>query len=569
MTKSINQENGRTGNKHPRFASFLLGFSMFATGACGLVFEYILSTVSTYILGNSIEQFSITIALMLLMMGVAGYVQKFMSDRYLIEKFIFLETFLALLGGYAPIAIYASFGFVPDHFMVINYFFVMAIGFLIGFEIPLVLRINEKYSETLGTNIAGVVGPDYIGSFVGAIVWTFFLLKTFPLTEISFLVGGTNFFIAAITFMYFMKYGLVRYRIICVILIVISAALLAFGYLSNRDWNLNLEQKLYDSKIVFSKTTKYQRLVLTHDAPLNDYRFFINGNLQFSSVDEAIYHEHLVHPAFALVQNPERVLILGGGDGLALREVLKHPQVKNVLLVDLDPDMVKVCSTNSILTRLNNHAFDDAKVIAKASEAISGDGRTRVFQDTGKVRPSGEPETQRIASVKIMNVDADRFLDQAPGQWDIVIIDFPDPSSVELVKLYSREFYRKLARAAAPGAMVVVQATSPYHARESYLCIRRTLESAGWKTLPYHDNVPSFGDWGWLLAWKNRGESEIREKIAAMESFGVDTAYLTPDAFRAALSFGKGALETKETRVNTLMEPALLTYYLDDSWKAE
>lgn len=542
---------------------------MFATGACGLVFEYILSTVSTYILGNSIEQFSITIALMLLMMGVAGYVQKFMSDRYLIEKFIFLETFLALLGGYAPIAIYASFGFVPDHFMVINYFFVMAIGFLIGFEIPLVLRINEKYSETLGTNIAGVVGPDYIGSFAGAIVWTFFLLKTFPLTEISFLVGGTNFFIAAITFMYFMKFGLVKYRVVCVILIVVSAALLAFGYNNNRDWNLNLEQKLYDSKIVFSKTTKYQRLVLTYDAPLNDYRFFINGNLQFSSVDEAIYHEHLVHPAFTLVQNPDRVLILGGGDGLALREVLKHPQVQNILLVDLDPDMVKVCSTNPILTRLNNHAFEGAKVIAKASDAVSGVGRTRVFQDTGKVHPSGEPETQRIASVEIMNVDADRFLDQAPGQWDIVIIDFPDPSSVELAKLYSREFYRKLASAAAPGAMVVVQATSPYHARESYLCIRRTLESAGWRTLPYHDNVPSFGDWGWIMAWKNRDEGEIRKRIAATETFGVDTAYLTPDAFRAALSFGKGSLATSETRINTLMEPALLTYYLDESWKAE
>ena len=542
---------------------------MFATGACGLVFEYILSTVSTYILGNSIEQFSITIALMLLMMGIAGYVQKFMSDRFLIEKFIFLETLLALLGGYAPIAIYASFGLVPDHFLVINYFFVMAIGFLIGFEIPLVLRINEKYAKTLGTNIAGVVGPDYLGSFVGALVWTFFLLKVFPLTEISFLVGGTNFIIAAITFMYFLKYGLVSFRFICIFIIIVCAALLGFGYANNRGWNLSLEQKLYDNKIVFSKTTKYQRLVLTHDAALDDYRFFINGNLQFSSTDEAIYHEQLVHPVLALAENIQNVLILGGGDGLALREVLKYPDVNRVMLVDLDPDMVEICSTNPILTKLNNHAFDNARVVAQASRAVSGYGLKKVFQETGRISPDGENQTQKIATVEIMNVDADRFLDQAAGQWNVVLIDFPDPSSVELAKLYSREFYRKLSRVLAPGGLVTLQATSPYHAKESFLCILRTLESAGYNTLPYHDNVPSFGDWGWIMAWKGGDTRCFTEKIKNLKSFSVQTSYLTPQGFQAALSFGKSALATRETHVNTLMQPALLTYYLDDSWKTE
>ncbi|MBI9074430.1 MAG: polyamine aminopropyltransferase [Desulfatibacillum sp.] len=558
------------GKIRPRFASFLLGFSMFATGASGLVFEYILSTVSTYILGNSIEQFSITIALMLLMMGIAGYAQKFMSDRHLIEKFIVLEITLALLGGYAPIAIYASFGFVPDHFMVINYFFVMSIGFLIGFEIPLVLRINEIYSDTLGANIAGVVGPDYVGAFMGALVWTFFLLKVFPLTEISFLVGGTNFIIAAITFMYFMKYGLVKHRFICIFAIIISAMILVFGYANNRGWNLNLEQKLYDSKIVFSQTTKYQRLVLTHDAPLDEYRFYINGNLQFSSRDQAIYHEQLVHPVFALARGVKNILILGGGDGLVLREVLKYPEVNSVMLVDLDPDMVSVCSTNPVLTQLNNHAFDNARVLAQGSRAVSGEGLARVFQETDRIMPKGEHETQKIATVEIMNVDADRFLDQVQGRWDVVLIDFPDPSSVELAKLYSREFYRKLSRVLAPGAMITVQATSPYHAKESFLCILRTMESAGYSTLPYHDNVPSFGDWGWIMAWKPSISSDsVNGKIGRIKEFSVATSYLTPEVFRASLSFGKGMLDTRETRVNTLMQPALLTYYQDDSWKSE
>ena len=556
------------GLRKPRLATFLLASSMFATGACGLVAEYILSTVSTYILGNSIEQFSIIIALMLLMMGVAGYAQRFLSDERLIDKFIIVEVCLAILAGYAPIAIYASFGFMETHFPLVQYAFVMAIGFLIGFEIPLVLRINGKYAKTLGTNIANVFSPDYIGGFVGAMIWTYILLKRFPLTEISFIMAGVNFAIALVTFSYFLKQRLINNKYLSFALIIITATALAYGFYNNRNWNLNLEQRLYDDEIVFSKTTRHQRIVVTHSRTLDVYRLYLNGNLQFSSADEAIYHEQLVHPVMALAPERRSVLILGGGDGLALREVLKYPEVESILLVDLDPDVTALFSTDRILKSLNGNAFADARVVTVQAGIVSDrNGVSRpLYQETGEDDRNGIPLVDKVADIEVMNIDADKFLREAEGKWDVVIIDLPDPSSIELAKLYSKEFYLKLRRVVADNGMVVVQATSPYHAKESFLGIKRTLEAAGFDTLPYHDNVPSLGDWGWMLGWKEgMARMKVSDQIPSL-TFSVPTSYLTPEVFRSALVFGKGSLASKYDDVNTLMNPVILHRYLDESW---
>ena len=190
-----------------RFATILLGASIFATGFCGLVSEFLLSTVSSYILGKSIEQFSVIIALMMAMMGLAGALQKFFPERRLVEQFIVVEILLALLGGFAPIAIYAGYGLLETHFLLVLYAFAGSIGFLIGFELPLVLRINASLGYKLPSNLAVILSLDYIGGFVGALVWTRFLLRELPLTEISFLIAGLNFAIASVTFWYFTRPG--------------------------------------------------------------------------------------------------------------------------------------------------------------------------------------------------------------------------------------------------------------------------------------------------------------------------------------------------------------------------
>jgi len=570
-----------------RVAIALLALSIFATGLSGLVAEFILGTVSSYILGNSVEQFSIIIALMMLMMGVAGLVQRALPDRGLVTQFVLVEAALALLAGFAPLAIYAAHGWLEHHFMLVLYFFVASIGFGIGFELPLVLRINARYVERLSGNLALILSLDYVGGFIGAIIWTRWLLPELPLTESSFVVAGANFAIAAVTFAWLSRDEPAWRRLVVAAAIAGIAALLVYGGLTNRTTAEHLEQRLYDDRIVLAETTRYQRVVLTENPLTGDLRLFLNGNLQVSSLDEAIYHEQLVHPAMTIATRRARVLVLGGGDGLAVREILKYPEVERVDLVDLDPRITSLAREDARLVELNGGSLRDARVHAVEAPGVEPGVTTPVFMEAGRAPAASgddhpeaagarpEPRVERVAYVHIMNVDADRFLAGAEGRYDVAIVDLPDPSSVELTKLYSREFYAKLRRRLAPGGVVVVQATSPVHAREVYLGIRRTLEAAGFATLPYHDNVPSFGDWGFVLGRPApagdpeslaRARATLRAEVDALDHIAVETRYLTPELVRAALAFGKGALESESGEVNTLMRPWLFDAYLRESW---
>ena len=544
---------------------------MFLTGASGFIFECILSTVATFILGNSIEQFSVTISLMMLMMGLASVWQRSLSDRNLIEKFLAVEVGLALLGGFAPIAVYAAYATMEIHFIAVQYFFILAIGFLIGLEIPLVLRLNRKFVPRLKSNIASIFSTDYVGAFIGAVVWVYILLRYFPLTEISFYVAAMNFAVALATYCYFSYHRVAARGLSTLSMIALTAGGLALGYWNNRDWNRLLEQRFYTEPVVASVTTKYQHIVLTASVEPVDYRLYINGNLQFASLDEHIYHEMLVHPAMTLAENRERVLILGGGDGLALREVLKHREATEATLVDIDPGMIEFASRHHVMTELNQLAFQDGRVTADGPTEAYEDGGTRAIY--GYSRESGletEEVLSEAARVTVYTIDADKILADLQGTYDVALIDLPDPNAVELVKLYSREFYLKLRRVLSPRAMVAIQATSPYHAQESFLCILRTLRSAGFQAIPYHDNVPSFGDWGWIVAWvSDLPENRLRDRISGLEEFAVtpeSLRYLTPERFRAALSFGKTALDSANDDINTLMSPVLLHYYLSESW---
>ncbi|RYG22581.1 spermidine synthase, partial [bacterium] len=356
----------------------VLAAAMFVTGGCGLVAQYVLSTVSTYILGNSIEQFSVVIALMLLMMGLAGVAQNFVSDRLLVEKFVLTEILLGLLCGFAPSALYAAYAVAEDHFPLAQYFLVVAVGFLIGIEIPLAIRINGKYARTLKGNIASIWSLDYIGSFVGALIWAFWLIKVLPLTQLSFLVGGLNLLVAAGTLAYFWRIGSVERRFPMLGALLFAFGATIYGFDRSPDWSRAIDQKLYEDPIVHSETTKYQRIVVTHGAAIDDLRLYLNGNLQFSSVDEQIYHEQLVHPAMGLAPRRSRVLVLGGGDGLALREILKYPDVREVVLVDLDPDMIRLAKSLPALVRLNRNSFGDARVSSVLPEGMRTVGRRQV-----------------------------------------------------------------------------------------------------------------------------------------------------------------------------------------------
>lgn len=555
----------------PRFLPVLLAFCMFSTGASGLVNEYVLATITTYILGNSIEQFSIVIASMMFMMGVSGLVQSKMSDDNLIYKFITLEVLMAIIGGFAPLAIYGAYGYIQDSFLFVHYFFVLSVGFLIGFEIPLVMRIIEKNKIKLKTNLAIVYAMDYIGAFIGAIIWVKYLLKHFPLTEISFIVAGFNFAVALLTVLYFIHTKVIKHRLVSLVVVLITACLLFIGYSKNRDISDLFEQRFYDDPIVHKETSKYQHLVLTENNSTGDVRLYINGNTQFSSLDEKRYHDFLVHPVMSLIPDAKNILILGGGDGMALREVLKYKTIESITLVDLDPGMIKLASQNKYMRKLNKDAFNDARIVVQEPDGIEDVNVKGVYLSNGELDEIGDVKAEWVASVKVYNLDADRFVSSLHNQkWDGVIIDFPDPSSIELSKLYSKQFYRKLKRHLSENAFISLQSTSPYHAKEAFLTIGNTLKASGYSVLPYRQNIPSFGDWGYYLAWNsNNSAATIKENLSKLSQFTVDTDFITPELMMASFAFGKGELVSEHQCVNTLMHPCLLTQYNEYSWQVE
>lgn len=582
----------------------VLALTMLFTGAAGLIYEYVLSTVFSYLLGSSIEQFSITIGIMFAMMGLGGWLQTYLKHS-LVEYFIAAELLLVLLGGFAPIFLQWAYAALPTDFVWIKLAYPAMISILIGIEIPLVMRINERFAKNLSSNIAGTWAWDYIGGAAGVVVWILMLRHYVPITHISFWVAGCNLAVAIMSLIFFWRRGMFRWKLSGIVaamasLMVVFAILLGN---SNVDaWSKLINQKLYDDPIAMQITSKYQNIVVTKgphptDPADNDWQLWLNGNRQFSSLDEPIYHELTVHPAMNLAANRNRVLILGGGDGMVLREVLKYKDVQDVTLVDLDPEVIKLAKENPIFQRLNSNAFADARVHSsfddyRLNAGVVDTGTTRdvmiqtdktnvkchevVDNGVSKAKCTSEPELQKVATVNVYNIDADRFVSERTGWYDVVIVDLPDPNSVELAKLYSKEFYSKIKRVLSPDGVVAVQATSPYHAKETFLCMLRTMTAAGLNVVPYHENVPSFGDWGWMLGSPSISANTLYERANSMPEFPVPTKKIGANNMSRALVFNKGDLESRYTEVSSVMENSdgtksniILSYYLHEAWRVE
>lgn len=561
-------------NKGINLPTILLASSMFFTGASGFVIQNILSVTASSILGNSFVQFGVTISLMLGSMGIGGALQKYIQNN-LLEKFVLIEMALVLLTAFAPIGLYSTYVVMPEHFTLIQYSWIIFVGLLIGFEIPLISRINEKYQPQLHDNLASIVTMDYVGSMAGGIIWTFFFLGRLDISTSAFITASLNMGVALVTYGYFVNLDKKKkdYKIIGVI-VACGIIIITSSFLVNK-WQVDLQQRLFEDRIVLNKTTKYQNLVLTHDKQLDDYRLYINGNLQFSSLDEKIYHEHLVHPVMNISEQVNNVLVLGGGDGMAVRELLKYKDIKNITLVDLDKDMIDICTNNPVLASLNDSSFHNAKVRTGLGDVKPLNLKKNLFMEEDIYNPESRKYDQKfteLAEVNVFTIDAYSFVkDYKDKIYDVVIIDFPDPSVIELNKLYSKEFFLHLKSIITPNTKIAIQSTSPYHAKDAFLCIGRTMESVGFKTLPYHHNVPSFGDWGWYIAWQGGvTPDQMNNRISSIDEFQVEElSYLTPSVLKSSLSFGKNTLKTDKEDINTLLNPVLLSYYINKGWKIE
>jgi len=534
---------------------YLLTFVM---GACGIAYEYTLSKISSDLLGNSVQQWAVIIGLMMFFMGIGSDVQKHIPDRLILDRFVLLELVQGLIGGFGPIVLFVVFGAYRDYFKVLQYLFIITIGLIIGLEIPLLTRVNERYTSELRINIGGVLRADYIGAFAGAVVWIFVLLEHFSLVQIGFLLGALNILVSGLIFWHFQRQA--ARRMLWAPLLVLALAALAFGFAMAPEWSYHAEQRLYVDRIIFSRTTRYQHIVITR-ARSGDIYCYINGNLQFSSFDEHIYHEMLVHPAMQAAPRRNRVLVLGGGDGLAVREVLKYPDVESVTLVDIDPEMTRLARENPILSELNGDSLASERVGVVRSGAVVEGGTHPVYV---RDRTRFKPEKQEpVATVYRVNIDAARFVEQVSGLYDVIILDFPDPNNLELAKLYSRSFYGLVASKLAPYGIFVQQSTSPIHSKEAFLCIGRTMRAGGLAAVPYHQNVPTFGEWGWWIGGLGGAytREQIRISLRGIETVDADTRYLTPEIIASSLSFGKGMLDTGEAEVSTLLNSAVFHYY--------
>ena len=493
----------------------LLLISVFVIATCGLVYELIAGTLASYLLGDSITQFSTIIGCYLFAMGIGSWLSRYVT-RNLLSFFIRVEILVGAVGGSSAAILFLAFEHVAS-FRLLLYFLVGVIGMLVGIEIPLLLRILEN-RIAFKDLVAKVFTFDYVGALFASILFPLVLVPYLGLIKSAFLFGILNTLVA-IWVLFAMRADIPQRVLHKGTAFVVLAGLCA-GFAGSEQLMSISEASAYPGTVIHAQSTPYQRIVLTRQS--QDLRLFLNANLQFSSLDEYRYHEALVHPAMSALKAPRRVLIIGGGDGLALREVLRYPSVDAVVLIDLDPEVTRLFSSNAMLRDLNRDSL-------------------------------------RSPKVTIHNKDAFLWLreqaDDAP-RYDAVIVDLPDPSNFSIGKLYSTTFYRLLARRIEQGGLITVQSTSPLVARKSFWCVANTLAATGLRTAPYHAFVPSFGEWGFVIASNGpyviptvfpAGLRFIDEKTAR------DMFHFPPDMAH---------LDTKVQR----LDDQVLVHYFDEEW---
>ncbi|HEY2822620.1 MAG TPA: polyamine aminopropyltransferase [Candidatus Acidoferrum sp.] len=434
----------------------LLFISVLLIAACGLIYELVAGTLASYLLGDSILQFSTVIGTYLFAMGIGSALSRYLN-RGLVYRFIWIELLLGVIGGFSSAALMLAFAFTQG-FSIILYALVIVMGVLVGLEIPLLMRIvKDRYN--FRDVIAHVLTFDYLGALAASLIFPIILVPRLGLVRSAMLFGLINVAVALwSTFIFANQLATTRLIRGACLLVLIA---LGVGIAQAKKITATAEDNIYADEIIFAKDTRYQHLVLTKFK--DDIRLFLNSHLQFSSRDEYRYHEALIHPGLASIPTPRRVLVLGGGDGLAVREILKYPQLESITLVDLDPEMTKIFSSHAMLTQLNQNSLLSPKL-------------------------------------HVINADAFPWIDSNTDSFDFIVIDFPDPTNYSLGKLYTTAFYRAVARHLSAQGVIVVQSTSPMFARDSFWCIANTLKQAGLKTFPYHVYVPSFGEWGFVLA---------------------------------------------------------------------
>mgnify|MGYP006275254237 CR=1 FL=1 len=434
----------------------ILLVSLGMVAACAITYELLIGTVSSYYLGSSVLHFSLTIGLFLFFLGIGAFLSKFVS-RDELEVFVWTELLLGFVGIGSVLVLQASFS-LTDHYYLVALILLATIATLCGLEVPLLTRLIYRH-QGLSATLAHALSIDYVGGLVGSVLFPIVLLPTFGTLKTGCLVGLLNVGVASLVVYHFR--AVLRHRGILTILCA-GGILLGVSQFAVAERLVSLlEQSVYDDEIVYADQSPYQRIILTQHK--NDLRLYLNGDLQFSSVDEHRYHEPLVHIPMQLAKQRGAVLLLGGGDGLAAREILSYPEVSSLTIVDLDWKVTALATTHALMRSINKKSLSDPRVT-------------------------------------LIHDDAWQFVHNTSSLFDVIIADLPDANDYGLGKLYSREFYRRASRILSSGGVFITQAASPFFTRNAFWCIAHTVAAAFPVTTPLHNTIPSFGSWGYVLA---------------------------------------------------------------------
>ncbi|MEC7640723.1 MAG: polyamine aminopropyltransferase [Nitrospinota bacterium] len=505
--------------------SFTLKACIFATGCAAIVAEYTLATLATYLLGNAIFQWTVVISLMLFSMGLGSRFSREIQEQ-LLDRYVLTEFGLSLFCALSAIFCYWVSAFTA-HTSLIIYSASCLIGFFIGLEIPLITRIKDNY-ESLRVNISSVMEYDYYGALAGGGLFAFLFLPFLGLTYTPILLGMINLLVAGIIIWKFSE--MLNRKASLRTAFAISLVLITLAGLAAKPIVLFGEQHKYKDKIIYQEQTRFQKIIITQWK--DNYWLFLNGSTQFSTYDEERYHEPLIHPALSLLKERGDILVLGGGDGLAVREILKYPDVKQVTLVDLDPAMTHLARTFPALLKVNRGSMNDPRV-------------------------------------RVINQDAYQFITNNDKLFDAVIVDLPDPKSVSLSLLYSVGFYKMINKHLKLYGVVVTQGTSPLYSPDAFLCVKNSMEAADFSVIPYQNSIPTMGQWGWHLGVKKQVMSveAAREKLTQINFEKLETRFLNRDAMISMTHFGKGLFEQgKFIEPNTEFNHKILEYYRKGHW---
>lgn len=568
-TKSPMVKTPKTEQKERSFFlhDSLLIITMIVLAACGIIYQYLLSNYAGRVLGVMEHSIFAMIGVMIVSMGVGAFLAKYIKNPY--TGFAWIEAAIAFLGSLAILTVAAVFalsvlfpqviseayglpyvmraegGFIAimEEIAFITPFLVgFILGALIGMEIPFIARVREDiYQKHLEHNVGMIYGADYLGAGIGAAIFIIYMLNA-PIHQAAVVTASANL-VFGLLFL-FVYYKKIKWAGLLLAVHLLFAGLLSILFVYGTEWEKSLEDTLYADKVIFSHNTKYQRITITEyktkTGPVQT--LYINGHTQFSSVDEHMYHSMLVHPTMMAAARQDNVLIIGGGDGLALRDVLKWGP-KSVTLLELDRDIVSFFKDpmeqdgkviNQAVLDLNAHAFSDPRV-----NVIFGNAFNTV----------------------------DGLLEKHQ-KYDAIIVDLPDPSHPDLNKLYAVPFYNKLKHLLAGDGAISIQSTSPYHAKQAFVTVRKTMDVAGFNHVQqYHQNVPSFGEWGWTIATLNGNAPKTR-----IENYGdlpFETKWFHTGLAMAAFVFGTNFYDGYDNMAPNRLGSNLMYLQHQHAWESQ